>query len=264
MHINGCDGYPIVNGKSAKSQLANNKVKIGKEEFQFPEKLVSRSSQFRKNEDTNYDMHRATNSVEIVKKRREYIGKEEGKAKYTSSLIRSFAASRKAVLLLCYKYAENNGLKPDERDSLIKNILTQMPIDLDGYQTNYQVAFKGTKFFSPYSKIWNGYGDVLINKGNLYIKSCQKCEYKVENDIKELDFYVAIKIPGNLEACPKYHKTIINRLKNAQERNEQVRWFAYSAPEFLTDKEVILLNINALDHVFIQEPNRKNGLYKNW
>lgn len=250
-HINGCDGYPIVNGKTAKSNSTNNKVKIGKEEFRFPEKLVPRSNQIEKKEDNTCDRSRVIDPVKIVRRKREYLGKEVGKSRYTSCLIQSFAASYKAVISQCCKYAENNSLKAKERASLIKDILTQMPIDLDGYQTNYQKAFSGTRFFSKYSKIWNGNGDVLINKGDLYIKSCQKCKYGVKNDTKELDFYVAIKTPDNLESCPAYHKTIINQLKKAQESNEQVRWFAYGAHKLLTDKEVILLTISVLDYVFV-------------
>ena len=261
-HVYGCNGYPIVNGKTTKSNSIGNKVKIGQDEFQFPEKLVPRSVQIEKKEDKISHKSPVMNPSEIVRRKRSYVGKQVGKAKYTSSLIRSFAKSYKAVISRCYKYSETNKLTTKERTSFIKSILTQMPIELDGYQTNYQTAFQGTRFFSEYPKIWNGHGKVLINDEVLHLKSCQKCEYRIENDVKELDFYISITIPDSLELCPAYYKTIINRLKKAHESNEKVRWFAYGVAKLIADKKVILLSISVLDHVFIQYSNRKNSLRK--
>jgi hypothetical protein len=264
-HINGCDGYPIVNGKTNKSNAANNLVKIGQEEFQFPEKLVPRSHQIKKKEDNIFDRIQVINPAEIVRRKREHIGMELGKSIYSSSLIRSFAASYLKVIALCYQYAKKNNLNDQKRASLIKYVLTKMPIELDGCKSNYQAAFKGTKFFNKNSKIWNGNGEVLINQSYLYIKSSQKCEYKAEKDIKELDFYVSIKIPENLESHPKYHKEIINELKRAQERNQKVRWFAYGAPktpDLSSGREAILLTISVLDHVYISSSNQKKLILK--
>ena len=258
-HINGCDGYQIFNGKSAKSSSTRNKIKIGKEEFQFPEKLVSRKKETSKNDD-NANICIEIDSVEKVRPRRESTVLGDEKAKYTSSLIRSFAASYKAIISLCYRYAKENKLEDKKRKKLIKKSLTKAPLDLEGYQTNYQAAFKGTKFFCKYSRIWNGTGDVLINEDRIYIRSNQICEYKNEYEVKKLTFYIFIQIPIDLKSRPAYHQTTINRLIRARENKNQVRWFAYGAPELVLDKKSVLLNIHNFDHLFIEKSNNNMQL----
>ena len=252
-HINGCDGYPLVEGKSVRGVKESNKIIIGKEEFSFPEKLVSRSNPLQENFLSNLSALIEDNNPEIVAKRRKSAGKKVGGAKYTSSIIRSFASSKKAIISLVYKYAKDEELSSEERKILLKETLSQAPIELDGYKTNYQAAFQGTKYFSKYKKIWNGRGIVKIKDGIIYILSDQETEYKDEDDNYKLGFYVSLKIPENLEEQPAYHQTIINRLINAREKEVVVKWFAYGLASIVLDKRSVLLNIDNLDHLFIEK-----------
>jgi hypothetical protein len=199
-HINGCDGFPVVDGKSTKDVKPKNRIKIGKEYFSFPEKLVSRKnpSQKRLLEDLSKVIQNDTS--ENVKKRRVKTGEEIGKAKYTSAIIRSFASSKKAIISIIYKYAKEENISDDERKLLFKEALSQAPIELDGYHTNYQSAFQGTKYFSKYNKIWNGKGSAKINENTIYILSNQITEYKEDNENYELSFYMVIQIPEDINA----------------------------------------------------------------
>ncbi|PXF32203.1 hypothetical protein WH50_05600 [Pokkaliibacter plantistimulans] len=252
-HINGCDGYPLVEGKSVKGEKKSNKIIIGKEEFLFPEKLVSRSKPSQGKFLNDLSELIKENNPEKVEKRREGVGKEVGSAKYTSSIIRSFASSKKAIISLVYKYAKDEELSSEERKLLLKDTLSQAPIELDGYKTNYQVAFQGTKYFSTYKKIWNGEGVVKIKDGIVYILSGQDTEYKHEDNSYELSFYTSLKIPENIEEQPAYHQTIINRLLNAREKELVVKWFAYGMASIVLDKKSVLLSIDNFDHVFIEK-----------
>ena len=252
-HINGCDGYPLVEGKSAIGVKKSNKIKIGKEEFSFPEKLVSRSKPVQDQFiDNLIDIVKA-DTLEKVAGRRNKVGEEIGSAKYTSAIIRSFASSKKAIISLVYKFAKNEKLSNDERKALLKDTLSQAPIELDGYRTNYQVAFQGTKYFSQYGKIWNGKGTVKINNNSIYIMSDQITEYTENSSDYELDFYMAVKIPDNIDAEPAYHRMIIDRLLSAREKEVSVKWFGYGLATVVLDKKSVLLEMGNLDHVFIEK-----------
>ncbi len=250
-HVNGCDGYPLVEGKSIIGAKKINKIKIGKEEFSFPEKLVSRIKPVQDKFIEDLSGIIKVDTPEKVAGRRKKTGKEVGSAKYTSAIIRSFASSKKAIISLVYKFARNEKLSSEEIKTLLKDSLSQAPIELNGYRTNYQVAFQGTKYFSRYNKIWNGKGTVKINNNSIYIQSDQITEY-TEDDY-ELDFYMVVKIPDNLDAEPAYHRTIINRLFTAREKGISVKWFGYGAAAVVLDKKLVLLEMDNLDHVFIEK-----------
>lgn len=253
-HINGCDGYPTIDGKTTKTTATQNKIKIGKEEFLFPEKLILRRVQNTESApaiDADEEQH--ISAEQKVKKRRAQAGKEVGKAKYSSSLIRSFASSYKAILSKCYDYAAENKLNSSDRNKLFKEVLSQAPIDLDGFRTNYQTAFANTRFFSKHSRIWHGLGDLLVNQNSIVIKSTQKCKYETEGEQRELDVYVKIGIPNNLEGLPIYHRTTINRLLNARARESQVKWFSYGKMDIDPENRFLVVLIDNLDHVFIEK-----------
>lgn len=252
-HLNGCDGYPLVDGKSAKGAKKENTIKIGKEEFSFPEKLVSRTnpSQSKFVDDLAEIMRKDT--PEKVKSRREKAGNTIGSAKYTSVIIRSFASSKKAIVSLVYKYAKEEKLSNEDRKLLLKEVLSQAPIELDGYKTNYQTAFQWTKYFSKYRKIWNGKGSVLVNSNRIYIKSEQATEYHNDEGIHELEFYVILEIPKDINTSPGYHRNIIDRLLKARSNGSNVNWFAYGLAVIELAKNAVLLEIDNLDHVFIEK-----------
>jgi hypothetical protein len=252
-HINGCDGYPLVDGKSVKGRKKENKIKIGKEEFSFPEKLVSRQSQSQKKLIAELNTIVNSNTPEKINIRRERVGKETGKAKYTSAMIRSFASSKKAIISLVYKYAKEEKLSNDDRKALLKQTLSQAPIELDGYHTNYQVAFQGTKYFSQHNKIWNGKGLVKINGDRVYVLSDQATEYRENENSYELDFYMSIKIPEDMSLHPAYHQTVVNRLLKARQSEIPVKWFGYGMACTAIDKGAVLLSIENLDHIFIEK-----------
>ncbi len=252
-HTNGCDGYPLIEGTSGKGSKRDNKITIGKEEFLFPEKLVPRAKQSQKNIFDDLSKIIRNNTPEKIKSRRERAGKEFGKAKYTSSIIRSFASSHKAIISLVYKYAKERMLSDENRKDLLKKILSQAPIELNGYRTNYQVAFQGTKYFSKYNKIWHGKGSVKINGSTVYIISDQATEYNENGNYYELDFYLAIQVPKALNVIPAYHRTLIERLLKAREKNIKAKWFGYGLASIDLDKKLVLLNVDNLDHVFIEK-----------
>lgn len=252
-HINGCDGYPLVDGKTTRGSKKDNKITIGKEEFSFPEKLVSRTKPSQEKFVNDLTVLIKENNPEKVAQRREKAGREAGNSKYTSAIIRSFASSKNAIIALVYKYAKDEELSNEERQVLLKSTLSQTPIELDGYKTNYQIAFQGTKYFSKYNKIWNGKGIVKIKSGIIYIRSDQNTKYDEDDYEYELSFFTEIKIPENLEEQPAYHQTIINRLLSAREKEIAVKWYAYGLASVVLDKEAILLKINNLDHVFIEK-----------
>lgn len=252
-HINGCDGYPLIDGKTVKESKVSNKIKIGKDEFSFPEKLVSRSKPSQNKFIDDFSRLVENNDPEKVKERRDKAGRELGSAKYTSSIIRSFASSKKAIISLVYKYAKEEGLADGDRRTLLKESLSKAPIELDGYKTNYQVAFQGTKYFSKYKKIWNGSGVVKIKGNFIYILSDQHTEYSENDHRHELNFYVAVRIPGDLEASPAYHKTIVERLVKAREKELAVKWHSYGMAKLVLDKDSVLLGVDNLDHVFIEK-----------
>ena len=251
-HINSCDGYPLVDGKLTISSPERNKIKIGKKKFSFPEKLVLRntSSVSEENQAKNQDEFNE-DPVHTVRKRRNKAGKEVGEAKYTSSLVRSFAAPYKEIISCCYKYAEEKKLDEKQRSKLIKETLTKAPLELDGYLTNYNSAFKDTKFFSRYSKIWNGFGKVLIKNETFYIRSKQDCELRDNDSSKTFPFYISIQIPSSLDSGPAYHKDTIKRLNQAVESKQTVRWFVFGTPNIISEKALVLLNIENIDHVVI-------------
>ncbi|MFT5697923.1 MAG: hypothetical protein ACI8ZB_000777 [Desulforhopalus sp.] len=252
-HINGCDGYPLVEGKSVIGAKKFNKIKIGKEEFSFPEKLVSRSKPAQDKYINDLSDIIKADTPEKVTGRREKIGKEVGSAKYTSAIIRSFASSKKAIISMVYKFAKDEKLSNDERKALFKDALSQAPIELDGFRTNYQVAFQGTKYFSRYNKIWSGKGTVKINNNSIYILSDQITEYTEDDSDYELDFYMAVQIPDNLDTKPAYHRTIIDRLYTAREKEIPVKWYGYGSATVVLDKKSVLLDMDNLDHVFIEK-----------
>jgi hypothetical protein len=252
-HINGCDGYPIIDGKSIRGSKKKNTIKIGKEEFSFPEKLVPRTKPSQKKFIDNLEVIIRKDTPEKVKARRESTGEETGKAKYTSAIIRSFASSKKAIISLVYKYAKEEGLSDESRKALLKAALSQAPIELDGYHTNYQVAFQWTKYFSKYNKIWNGKGIVKINGNIIYIQSDQSTEYNQDGGIHELDFYMVVQIPEDFNVVPAYHRTIVDRLFKARKRNIKVHWYGYGLATVDLENNVVLLTIGNLDHVFIEK-----------
>jgi hypothetical protein len=252
-HINGCDGYPLIDGKTAKESKPSNKIKIGKDEFSFPEKLVSRSKPSQNKFISDLSQIIKNDDPKKVEERRDRVGRELGRAKYTSSIIRSFASSKKAIISLVYKYAKEECLADEDRKNLLKESLSQAPIELDGYKKNYQVAFQGTKYFSKYNKIWNGKGVVKINGDFIYILSDQPTEYSEDDHQYKLNFYLALKIPDDLEVCPAYHKTIIERLTKAREKGLTVKWHGYGMAQLVLDKSSVLLNLDNLDHVFIEK-----------
>ncbi len=253
-HINGCDGFPLLDGQSTKSSSKKNKLTIGKEDFYFPEKLVPRrntSGDKESPKETQRD--KELRPEDEVRKKRERCGREVGKARYTSALIRSFAASYKAIVSTCFKYAKENKLGNQERNELIKNSLSQAPIELDGFSTTYQVAFKSTKYFSNYSRIWNGTGELLIKQDQIYVKSNILCLYKENEQEVELPVYLKIQIPESLDDEPAYHRTTINRLINARRSEKSVKWFAYGKLQPHVEEEYISLEINNLDYIFIEK-----------
>ena len=252
-HRNGCDGYPIVNGESTKGTKAENKIKIGKDEFSFPEKLVPRSKVVQKKFVEDLSKILEADTTEKVKERREKAGKERGASKYTSALVRSFASSRKAIIALVYKLATKEKLSNKDRSKLLKETLSQVPLDLNGYKTNYQSAFYGTKFFIQYTKIWFGKGTVKINAKKVYILSEQKTVLEKEGETKELDFYVTVNIPEELDKQPACHRTVIQRLVSGREKNMLVKWYGLGDATLREEQGVVVVEINNLDHIFIEK-----------
>ena len=251
-HINGCDGYPLVDGKSVKGTKKENSIKIGKEEFSFPEKLVARTKPSQKKFIDDLEEVIRTDAPTKVQSRREKVGETTGSAKYTSAVIRSFASSKKAIISIVYKYAKEKELSNEDRKVLLKEVLSQAPIELDGYKTNYQAAFQWTKYFSKYHKIWNSKGSVLINENRVYIRSDQVTKYCEHGDVHELEFFMALEIPEDINAVPAYHRNIIDRLTKARRNDLNVNWFGYGLATIDLEKNVVLLEIDNLDHVFIE------------
>lgn len=258
-HVNGCDGYPLVDGKTARKSRKDKKVRIGKEEFSFPEKLVPRSEpSARKFVDASSRAIKS-NDPNKVAQRRSRAGEEVGSARYTSSLIRSFASSRKAIISRVYKYAREENLSDDEIKVRIKSALSQAPIDLEGYQTTYRSAFQGTRYHSKYKKIWNGKGSVIIKDNVVYILSNDATEYEADGSKQALKFYVRIEIPQMLEELPRYHQDMINRLLIAREQEAAVKWFGYGLASIKLDKNAVLLRMGNLDHFFVEKVKQKSN-----
>lgn len=252
-HINGCDGYPLVDGKTTKETKRTNKIRIGKEEFVFPEKLVPRSVTSKEKFIDNMKAILDSNEGKNVEKRRWIAGKEVGRARYTSSIIRSFASSKKKIISLAYQYAKEENLSDDERSELIRSALTQAPIELEGYKTNYKTAFQGTMYLSKYKKIWDGKGKVKISDSIIYIISNQPTLHEIDEVNLKLDFYVKIRTPDNLDSLSRYHRSLVDRLLLARTKESTVRWFAYGMALLEKEKNAVLLTIDNLDYFFVEK-----------
>lgn len=252
-HVNGCDGYPLVDGKTVKEKKRNNKVRIGKEDFIFPEKLVPRRQSTKDKFVDDMEKIVDRSKENDIEKRRKKAGREIGSAKYTSSIIRSFASSKKKIISLVYAYARDQNLADNERRELIKSSLAQAPIELDGYRTNYQNAFRGTMYYSGAKKIWNGKGAVKVRGPVIYIISGQITKHETEDIEYELDFYIRIKIPDNLDDLLGIHRTHIDRLLLARQQNNAVKWSAYGLATLELEKNAVLLDLTDLDHFFVEK-----------
>jgi hypothetical protein len=251
-HRHGCDGYPLVNSKTTRDPKSRKTIKIGKEEFLFPEKLVLRSKASRNQPVGNLSNISTENTLEKVKERRDEAGKEGKSAKYTSSLIRSFASSHKEIISVVYEDARNENLSKEDRSKLLKEVLSKFPIELNRYETNYQLAFQGTKYFNKHPKIWNGRGVVEINGNTILILSNQATEYSDTDRKLELSFYISVENPDSLSKISAYHKSIIELLRKASESALNIRWYGYGLAKLLLNESLVLLEISNLDHLFVE------------
>lgn len=259
-HLNGCDGYPLVNGKSIESTSHNKKIKIGKKEFQFPEKLTARRNNTTTIERNLIDKEETSlNEIEIVRRRRERAGKEVGEAKYTTSLVRSFAKAYKKVLKLCYEKAKKKQFTKEQRQEFINKKLKEIPIDLgDNSEVNdYQAAFKGTKYFYYNMRIWNGEGSVSINaeKNIIRIQSSQDCQPTKEE--VPVPFNIFIKIPKDIENRPAYDRDTISKLISAADNMDEIRWFVCGSAEIAESRKNIRLIVEDPKHIFFKKENKK-------
>gem|GEM_PF-3510913 len=244
-HVNGCDGYPTIDGKSTIHLEQTCKTVIGKETFSLPEKLVVKAAPNNKKhtiQTTN------GNESEQVKEKRAQAGRERGTVKYTSSLIRSFVIARNTLLKEIYNHAKSNKLSGAERNELIEKTLTKAPINLDGNSTNYNKAFQRTTYFSGQNKIW--YGESVISKYDDFIYILNKSTIKNGKDT--LEFSIKIQIPRNIILTSKRHQSIIHFLTKAIKDKSKLKWYCYGKASINPDGKTAELNIDNLDHVYFK------------
>jgi hypothetical protein len=236
-HLHGCDGE-VEHPSPARGKSEEAKSHYVKSVMTYPQMLIGRKSptgSAKKRKPVSKIGELTEGTIQSARRDAYNLGV----ARPRTYLLQPIVEARSIAFDEVYKkypFDENESKEAkDSRYAFKKSLLSSMPINIGGFDTNYLKAFTWLdKYFSIYPRI--------------YFKQ-SRCFTVTVNEALLLVCFSNVKISISFDKHLESHRKAVDKIVKLNDLNELIYWFAYGVATKTDD--IVDLVVKSVDYLYI-------------